>query len=60
MSIEDRVEATAKNIEGKAQEMLGEVTGDPKDKAEGKAKQAEAQAQHKVENAKDKIKEAID
>lgn len=60
MSIEDRVEATAKNIEGKVQEAVGEITGDPQDKIEGKAKQAEAQAQHKVENAKDKLKEAID
>ncbi len=27
MSIEKRVEATAKNIEGKVQEVVGEVTG---------------------------------
>ncbi|MGD2181169.1 CsbD family protein [Lusitaniella coriacea] len=60
MSIEDRAKATAKNIEGKAQEAVGEVTGDPKDKAEGKAKQAEAQAQHAVEDAKDQVKKAVD
>jgi uncharacterized protein YjbJ (UPF0337 family) len=60
MSIENRIDATLKNIEGKAQEMVGEVTGDPKDKAEGKLKQAEASAEHSVEDAKDKAKEMID
>ncbi|MEK0184759.1 CsbD family protein, partial [Microcoleus anatoxicus] len=51
MSIEDRAKATAKNIEGAAQEALGNVTGDPKDKAEGKAKQKQAEASHTVEDA---------
>ena len=60
MSTEDRVKATAKNIEGKAQEAMGEATGNPEDRAEGKAKQAEAKVQHTVENAKDKVKKAID
>lgn len=60
MSTEDRVQATAKNIEGNLQEAMGNVTGDPKDKAEGKAKQAEAQARHATEDLKDKAKEAID
>jgi uncharacterized protein YjbJ (UPF0337 family) len=60
MSIEDRAKATAKNIEGKAQEALGKVTGDPKDKAEGKAKQAESEVNHAVEDVKDKVKEKID
>jgi uncharacterized protein YjbJ (UPF0337 family) len=60
MSLEDRVKATAKNIEGKVQEAVGNVTGDPKDQAEGKAKQAEAHGRHVVENVKDKAKEIID
>ncbi len=60
MSTENRVKATAKNIEGKVQEAVGEVTGNPQDKAEGQDKQADAQVQHSVENAKDKIKKAID
>ncbi|GAA6620160.1 CsbD family protein [Scytonema sp. NUACC26] len=60
MSIENRVEATAKNIEGKIQEVVGEITGNPNDKAEGKAKQAEAQVRHSVENLKDDVKRAID
>lgn len=60
MSVEDRAKAIGKNIEGKAQEALGNVTGDPEDKAEGKAKQTEAQTRHAVEDVKDKAKDAID
>ena len=60
MSIEERVEATAKNIEGKAQEAISEVTGDPKDKAEGQAKQAEASTEHAKEDVKDNLKQRID
>jgi uncharacterized protein YjbJ (UPF0337 family) len=59
MSAEDRIKATAKNIEGKAQEAVGNVTGDPEDQAEGKAKQAEAKTRHTVEDAKDKVKDAL-
>ncbi|MBD2198944.1 MULTISPECIES: CsbD family protein [Calothrix] len=59
MSIEKRVEATAKNIEGKLQEIVGEVTGNPADKAEGKAKQADAKVTHTAENIKDEIKKTI-
>ena len=60
MSIEDRAKATGKNIEGAAQEALGNVTGDPKDKAQGKMKQKEAQADHAVEDVKDELKKKID
>lgn len=60
MSIENRAEATSKNIEGKLQEAIGEVTGDPKMKAEGQAKQSEAKVRHSIENVKDEIKKAID
>ena len=60
MSLEDRVKATAKNIEGKVQEAVGNVTGDPEDKAEGKAKQAEANIRHTPENVKDEVKKIID
>jgi uncharacterized protein YjbJ (UPF0337 family) len=60
MSIEDRAKAVAKNLEGKAQEAMGEVTGDPQDKAEGKAKQAESKVRHGVEDAKDEVKKVID
>lgn len=60
MSLEDRAKAVGKNIEGKAQEALGNITGDPKDKAEGKAKQAESQVRHTVENVKDNVRESLD
>lgn len=60
MSLEERAKATAKNIEGKAQEVFGEVTGDPQDKAEGEAKQAEAKARHAKEDVKDAVKKVID
>lgn len=60
MSIENRIDATAKNIEGKIQETIGDITGNPEDKAEGQAKQTAAKVQHTVENAKDKVKKAID
>lgn len=60
MSLEDKAKAVAKNIEGKAQEALGNVTGDPEDKAEGKAKQVESELRHGVEDVKDGIKKAID
>ncbi|WP_449418604.1 CsbD family protein [Phormidium nigroviride] len=59
MSGEDRAKATAKNLEGVAQEALGNVTGDPKDKAEGKMKQNEAQVRHGVEDIKDDVKEKV-
>lgn len=60
MSIEDRINATAKNVEGKVQEIVGEVTGNPQDKVEGQQKQEEAQVQHSVENVKDELKKMID
>lgn len=60
MGIKDRAEATAKNVEGKMQETAGDMTGDTSDKAEGKAKQGEAQAKHAKEDVKDQAKKAID
>ena len=60
MSTEDRAKATGKNLEGKAQEAMGKVTGDKSDQAEGKAKQGEASARHAAEDAKDAAKDAID
>jgi uncharacterized protein YjbJ (UPF0337 family) len=60
MSIENRAKAVAKNIEGKIQEVVGEVTGNPNDKAEGQAKQAESQVRHTAENLKDEVKKALD
>lgn len=41
MSIENRLRTTAKDIEGKIQEAVGEVTDNPKDKLDGQVKQSE-------------------
>ena len=60
MSIEERAKATAKNLEGKAQEVAGNVTGDPEDQAKGKAKQVEAEARHVKEDVKDNLKQKLD
>ncbi len=60
MSMKNRAKATAKNIEGKVQEAVGDLTGDPKTQAEGKAKQAEAKVRHGVEDVKDQAKEMIE
>ena len=60
MAIEDRAKATAKNVEGKVQEAVGDLTGSTSDEAKGKAKQVEAQAQHAKEDVKDEVKKAVD
>ncbi|MFB2934262.1 CsbD family protein [Aerosakkonemataceae cyanobacterium BLCC-F154] len=60
MSVEDRLNAVAKNVEGKVQEAMSEVTGDPQDKVEGRAKQREAAAMHAKEDLKDRAKRVID
>lgn len=60
MGFKDKAKATAKNIEGKVQEGIGNLTGDPKTKAEGKAKQVEANIEHTIEDTKDSAKKVID
>lgn len=56
MSIKDRAKATAKNVEGKVQEALGNAIGNPEAESEGKAKQAEAKISHTTEDVKDEAK----
>jgi uncharacterized protein YjbJ (UPF0337 family) len=60
MSLEERAKATAKNVEGKVQDAMGQVTGDVGDQAEGKAKQVEASARHAKEDVKDNLKQDVD
>ena len=60
MSLDEKAKAAAKNVEGKAQEAWGNVTGDPADKMEGKAKQAEAEARNAKEDVKDSVKDVVD
>ncbi len=60
MSINDRAKAAAKKVEGKTQEVLGDVTGNHEAQAKGKAKQAEGDMRNAIEDGKDAVKEAID
>lgn len=60
MSLKNRAKATAKNIEGKLQAAVGDLTGDPQAQTEGREKQAEANVRHTVEDAKDAVKKIID
>jgi len=50
----NRAKAMSKDIEGKTQEAIGNLTGDPKNQMMGKAKQVESQALSAAENLKDK------
>ena len=52
----NRIEAITKNIQGKTQEAIGNITGDPKTQAAGKIKQVESQARNIAEDLKDKTK----
>lgn len=51
----NRAEAMAKNLEGQAQEAMGNITGDSQDKIMGKAKQVESQIRNAAEDMKDEI-----
>lgn len=53
----ERVKAGAKDLEGKTQEAIGNVTGDRKDQVVGKAKQVESMTRNLMEDAKDKVQE---
>ena len=58
MSFGKDMKATAKNIEGKAQETIGNITGDKSDQLAGKAKQAQASGEHAVEDLRDAVRDA--
>ncbi len=60
MSLEDRAKAAAKNVEGKVQETVGDMTGNTKEQVQGKAKQAEAKVRNAAEDVKDEVKKAVD
>jgi uncharacterized protein YjbJ (UPF0337 family) len=60
MSLDERAKATAKNVERKAQEAVGDLTGDPEAKMKGEAKQTEAEARHVKEDIKDDAKNMVD
>ena len=49
-----RIKAGAKDLEGKTQESIGNVTGNQGDRLAGKKKQVEAKIQNTVEDVKEK------
>jgi uncharacterized protein YjbJ (UPF0337 family) len=52
----ERVKAGAKDLEGKTQEAIGNLTGNVKNQTIGKAKQAEADVRNATEDFKDSVK----
>ena len=52
----NRVQAITKDLEGKAQEAIGNMTGDPKNQIMGKAKQVEGRVLQNVEDVRDKTR----
>jgi uncharacterized protein YjbJ (UPF0337 family) len=56
MPDQDRIEGAAKNLGGKAKELAGNVTGDSKLQAEGKADQMEGKVQNAVGGVKDTLR----
>lgn len=56
----DHVKGEAKDIAGKVQQKVGELTGDHTQQAKGLAKQAEGKVQKGVGDVKDVAKDAKD
>jgi len=52
----NRAKAMTKDLEGKTQETMGNITGNPKDKMMGKAKQVESKVRNSAEDLKDNMK----
>ncbi|MGZ9098580.1 MAG: CsbD family protein [Brevundimonas sp.] len=57
MTDHDRIEGAAKNLGGKAKEAAGNITGDEKLKAEGKADQVSGKVQNAVGGLKDSLRD---
>ena len=55
MPDQDRIEGAAKNIGGKIKEGVGNITGDEKLKAEGKADQVAGKVQNTIGGIKDAV-----
>lgn len=56
----DQVKGTAKDIAGKAQEKIGELTGSEKQQVKGLKNQAEGKIQKGVGNVKEAVDDADD
>ncbi|MGV9007808.1 MAG: CsbD family protein [Brevundimonas sp.] len=57
MPDQDRIDGAAKNLEGKAKELAGKVTGDEKLKAEGQADQVSGKIQNAIGGLKDSLRD---
>ena len=60
MGTDDRIDATATDIGGKAKEGFGKLTGDEKLENEGKLDQAKSAAKHAAEDVKDAAERVVD
>ena len=58
MSLKNKASAAAKKAEGKMQETIGNITGDPNAQLEGKAKQVEADIRHDTEVVNEEMEDA--
>lgn len=56
--IERRVKATGRELTGRVQRGFGEVTDSPANRVEGRTKQFSGQAQNRVEDLGDRVKDA--
>ena len=56
MADHDRIEGAAKNLGGKVKEAAGNITGDEKLKADGRADQVEGKVQNAVGGLKDTLR----
>jgi hypothetical protein len=59
-SLEKPVGVTAKNLESKIQEIVGELASDQRERLEGKAEQTKAATHPGVEDAREAIKDVVD
>ncbi len=60
MADEDVIKGKMKQAEGKAQDAVGDVTGNTDDDVAGKAKQVEGKVQEGIGKAKDAVRDALD
>ncbi len=60
MGLEDKLSAGMDKAKGKAEEVVGKITGDDEKVAEGKALQAEGDLKQAGEKVKDAVKNVVD
>jgi uncharacterized protein YjbJ (UPF0337 family) len=57
MTLEDKIKATAKDVEGRLQAAAGEISGNEQMQVEGEAKQVQAQLIDAAGTVKDKVQQ---